>query len=164
MAGGLTSNDTETWRVVLGIVLPLLSAFCYYITNALQIYLIELYDRDTYMYYLGLFGTLFSLAFSIPLIKAEVLALVSSWQASALVFTVVFVLVFFYLSLPRFLVSATPTFFNMSLMTKNFYILLASEVLINRPAPWYGWVAFACIVVSLCIFNWEVKEKVDESV
>ena len=117
------------------------------------------------MYFLGLFGSFFSLLFSIPLIKTEVVGLVSfAWQVPALVLSVVLALLFFYISLPRFLASATPTFFNMSLVTKNFYILLASEVLIGRPVPWYGWIAFACILISLCIFNWEGKRADKESV
>lgn len=162
MTGGLTANDKETWKVALGIVLPLLSVVCYYTSNALQIYLIEHHDRDTFMYFLGLFGSLFSLLLSIPLVRTEVSVLMSSWQAFVFVLLVVFALLFFYISVPDFLASVTPTFFNMSLMTKNFYILLVSEMFLDIPLPWYGWVAFACIMMSLCIFNWDGGGKVEE--
>lgn len=51
------------------------------------------------------------------------------------------------------------TFFNMSLMTKNFYSLLASELIVDKRVEWYGYVAFVGIFASLMLFNWEQQKK-----
>ena len=95
MAGGLAPNDTKMWRVGLGIVLPLLSALCYYVSNVLQVHLTERHGRDYFMYYLGLFGSLLSLTLSIPLIRVEVSTLMSRWQEGMFVLPVVISLLFF---------------------------------------------------------------------
>lgn len=68
-------------------------------------------------------------------------------------------LLFIYLRLPHFISITSLTFFNMSLMTKSFYNLLASEFIFDERVDWYGYVAFVGIFMSLMVFNWEKRKK-----
>lgn len=164
----VTIDARKYWA---GIALPLLSALAYTISNALQCYIMEEMLKNKHpaslkqvsrlsLHKLGLWGTIFSFLLGLPLfsselctIKGHFVSAVNALSLSAKILGTVFALLAFYCLIPRFLRTHTATFLNMSLMTRNAYMLIGALAFLRQRCPWYAFVAYGLVFCSLLLFK-----------
>ena len=156
----LREQDSPAARdQLIGDLLVLLGCACYAVSNLGQERIVKQNHRIEWLAMLGLFGTLLSLVQMLATERAALAALVLTPRVVGYTLGFVACLYALYLSVPLLLARSGALFFNLSILTSDFWSVLFGVVLFHiRLHPLY-FVAFVLIIAGLLLYEWAASGR-----
>ena len=147
-------DGREARDQLIGDLLVLLGCACYAVSNLGQERIVKQQHRIEWLAMLGLFGTLISLTQMLATEHTALASLVLAPHVVAYLLGFVGCLYALYLAVPVLLARSGALFFNLSILTSDFWSVVCGVVLFHvRLHPLY-FVAFVLIVVGLVMYEW----------
>ena len=147
-------NSREAHDQLIGDLLVLLGCCCYAVSNLGQEQIVKQHHRIEWLAMLGLFGTLISLIQMLATERSTLSALVLSPHVVGYLLGFVACLYGLYLAVPLLLMRSGALFFNLSILTADFWSVLCGVVLFRVGLHPLYFVAFVLIVAGLILYEW----------
>ena len=147
-------ESREAHNQLIGDLLVLLGCACYAVSNLGQERIVKQQQRIEWLAMLGLFGTLISLVQMLATERSALTTLILSPHVVAYMLGFVACLYALYLSVPVLLARSGALFFNLSILTSDFWSVLFGVVLFHVRLHWLYFLAFVLIVAGLIMYEW----------
>jgi solute carrier family 35 protein F1/2 len=149
----IQSLSTDSRNALLGDAFVLVGCLCYAISNLSQEHIVKNADAVEWLSMIGLFGTLVS-GIQVLILEREGLAAVV-WDGEIIAYVAGFVvcMVSVYLTVPLLLQQSSAVFLNLSLLTSDFWSVLAGYAIFHLQLHFVYFIAFALIVIGLVLYN-----------
>ena len=137
----------------LGDVLCIAGATLYGVSNVCQEILVKRHSAEEFLAMLGLFGTAVG-AVQMLAVESSQLALVE-WSAPVVGLLMAYgaaMFLLYYLT-PKMLRLGGATLFNLSLLTSDFFAVIAQTFIFGEAPNWVYGLAFVVIILGLLLFN-----------
>lgn len=138
---------------VVGDILCLVGSALYACSNVLQETLVKTSNRQVYLGFLGLFGSMFALIQCMVLDLSNLEAAEIGPAVALYMVGFVMCLFFMYTNTSLFLQDNDSTFFNLSLLTSDVYAVIFSYFLYQQLVHWLYFVAFGFVVCGLFLYH-----------
>eukprot|EP00835_Amoeboradix_gromovi_P001046 NODE_41_length_29768_cov_0.533924.p9 type:complete len:296 gc:universal NODE_41_length_29768_cov_0.533924:22861-21974(-) len=155
------NNGKASW---IGDILCVVGASLYAMANVLQEYLIKNSPIEDYLTGIGGYGFVFSLillAFEYKELSYFRMESNATMHFGMCISVFVISMFLLYSLVPRLIVKSSATMFNLSILTSDFYNLLAGVYIFGLKLTAIYGVAFAVIIVGLAIFHSGEKKRND---
>ena len=156
----LSSRGEESEASLYGILIASISSFLYACSNLCQEYLAVKYGDKKYLGVVGAVGLVVGLAQAFALEYESLISIV--WSAKDWLFLLyAVILTGFYVLVPLMLMISSAAMFNMSLLTSNFFCILASLVLGSSTEEFTTiyFVSFGITILGLVLYNIALKQS-----
>jgi solute carrier family 35, member F1/2 len=151
----IINSPTSPPNAFLGDVFCLVGSLLYATSNVMQEYLVKSQNREEYLAWLGIFGSIVALiqcmAVDLPGIERANL----TWDVWLFIFGFVTCLFLMYVNTSLFLVDSDATLFNLSLLTSDVYAVIFSFFIYGELVYWTYFLAFGLVIVGLFIYHRE---------
>jgi solute carrier family 35 protein F1/2 len=134
-------------------MLCLSGASLYALSNTIQEKFIQTWSSSEYLFILGLFGTLISFSQWYFIELNPVLNTQFTTLSLSLILLCTLGLVLFYSLTPTLITNTSATFFNISLLTSDFWSLLVGLILFDLKVPNVYPISFILVIYGLYLFN-----------
>ena len=148
-----SSSPTSSSNQLIGDLLVLLGCCCYAVSNLGQERIVKAQQRTEFLAMMGAFGALVS-AVQIAVTEREALQGVQ-WSGVQLGYVVGFSVCLYalYLAVPLLLQISSALFFNLSILTSDFWSVLFAYLLFSSTLHPLYFVAFTFIIIGLTLYN-----------
>ncbi|KAL1918164.1 uncharacterized protein VTP21DRAFT_3430 [Calcarisporiella thermophila] len=146
-------NDIEGKERILGDLMALVGATCYAISNVAEEWMVRGGRIREVVGGLGLWGAIISGIQLVVLERNEILAIPWTFSAISLILVFDVALVCLYSLAPVLFCLSSATFFNLSLLTSDFYGLLVAMIFFHIQANALYFLAFLTIVGGIFVYN-----------
>ena len=147
-------DGREAHEQLIGDLLVLLGCCCYAVSNLGQEQIVKQQHRIEWLAMLGLFGTLISLVQLLATEYTALTTLVLTPHVTAYMLGFVACLYALYLSVPVLLARSGALFFNLSILTSDFWSVVFGVLLFHVQLHPLYFVAFVLIVAGLLMYEW----------
>ncbi|KAJ8662375.1 hypothetical protein O0I10_002069 [Lichtheimia ornata] len=145
-----TTNSNHSW---IGDLICLTSATLYAVSNVTEEYLVNRCTTEQFLTRAGMWGSILSGLQALVFEHESLVSIEWRWEIAGLISIYVICLSCMYSLGPTLYRMTNATFLSMSLMTSNFYSLLASLVFLEAQMPPFYPVAYILVICGAAIFN-----------
>jgi solute carrier family 35 protein F1/2 len=152
--GKLDETDSNHNNPLVGDAFVIIGAFLYALSNVLQEHHVKNYSSSWYLFYVGLFGSIFGVIQILTLELENIKGLTSITSES--VWYIVgfqFCLLFLYVFSPFFLKNSSSVTFNLSLLTSDFFGVLLGYFLFSQQLTFIYLIGFIFILTGLVLYE-----------
>ncbi|KAL0082297.1 hypothetical protein F4703DRAFT_1864555 [Phycomyces blakesleeanus] len=150
VAGQQGSTDNHSW---IGDIVCLLSATLYAVSNVTEEYLVVHYPAQEFLSRAGFWGSIICGFQAFYYEHEKLVSIEWTWTIAGLVGVYVFCLFSMYSLAPTLYRLSSATFMSMSLMTSNFYSLVAGLVFLGAKMPSFYPLAYALVLCGVTTYN-----------
>lgn len=160
----ITDKDYAATDMVKGDLFVLLGAACYGISNTTEEYFVSKRPVYEVLAHLGFFGTIIN---GIQCAIFERTSLEQAqWSGAVAGYFIGYTLslLFLYLTAPILLRMSSAAFYNLSLLTSDFWSLLIGIRVFGYYVYWLYPIGFVCTILGMLIYNFSLKTTQGEAV
>ena len=148
-----SSPQTDPMRVLLGDALVLVGASLYATSNVSQEYAVNAYSRTEFLAFLGFFGTIISGCQMALLERSSLSSIVWTWKIAGELLGFSSCLLAMYSVTPTMIKMSSAVVLNLSLLTSDFYAVVAAVFLFGQMFSYLYLVAFGVTMSGLVVYH-----------
>ncbi|KAJ9051316.1 hypothetical protein DSO57_1005606 [Entomophthora muscae] len=148
-----TSEDTASHMT--GNAFCFIAAFLYAVSNTLEEYCVRRQPKWEILAFLGLFGLIINVSQVLILERQELSAMTWSLKSGSAFIGFTVAMVLFYMLAPVLIGLTSATFFNISLLSSDFYGLIMGLAFFEARAHALYPIAFSCVIFGLLFYNFQ---------